>query len=115
MPGFKKTTGSKAEVFSGTAKKTSGGLMKKDLARVKKRGEYRIVSKKQQALGKRKTGPRAEWAKAVKEARKQLIKEKKINKGEFIPILKRVSKKYNKTQNKKGRELYRRAKAIYSK
>ena len=50
MPGFKKTTGSKAEVWNGTAKKTSGGLMKKDLARVKKRGEYRIVSKKQQVL-----------------------------------------------------------------
>lgn len=115
MPGFNKRVGTKAEVFHGTAQQTSGGLKKKDLARVKKSGEYRIVSKKQQALGKRKTGPRAQWTKAVKEARKQLIKEKKIEKGEFIPILKRVSKKYNKTQNKKGRELYRRAKELYSK
>jgi hypothetical protein len=114
MPEFKKTVGSKSEVWNKTAKKTSGGLMKKDLARVKKRGEYRIVSKKQQALGKLKTGPRAEWSKAVKEARKQLIKEKKIKKGEFIPILKKISKKYNKTQNKKGRDLYRLAKEIYS-
>lgn len=112
---FKKTTGSKLEVWNGTAKKTSGGLLKKDLMRVKKRGEFRIVSKRQHALGKRKTGPRAEWAKAIKEARKQLVKEKKIEKGEFVPILKRVSSKYNQTQNKKGRELYRRAKELYGK
>lgn len=115
MPGTVKSIGSRVQVWNGTAKKTSGGLMKKDLARVKKSGEYRIVSKKQQALGKRKTGPRARWTKAVKEARKQLIKEKKIEKGEFVPILKRVSKKYNKTQNKKGRELYRRAKELFAK
>ena len=40
---FKKTVGSRAEVWHGTAKKTSGGLMKKDL-KMNKRG--RIVSKK---------------------------------------------------------------------
>ena len=40
---FKKTIGSRAEVFHGTAKKTSGGLMKKDL---KKNKAGKIVSKK---------------------------------------------------------------------
>ena len=38
-----KTVGSRAEVWHGTAKKTSGGLLKKDL-KMNKRG--RIVSKK---------------------------------------------------------------------
>ena len=40
---FKKTIGSRAEVFHGTAKKTSGGLKKKDL---KKNKAGKIVSKK---------------------------------------------------------------------
>ena len=40
---FKKTVGSRAEVWHGTAKKTSGGLMKKDL-KMNKSG--RIVSRK---------------------------------------------------------------------
>ena len=38
-----KTVGSRAEVWHGTAKKTSGGLLKKDL---KKNKRGRIVSKK---------------------------------------------------------------------
>ena len=42
-------TGSKAQVFHGTAKHTSGGLTKKDL--MKHKG--RIVSKKKHALGKK--------------------------------------------------------------
>ena len=41
--------GSKAQVFHGTAKHTSGGLTKKDL--MKHKG--RIVSKKKHALGKK--------------------------------------------------------------
>ena len=44
-----KTTGSKAEVFHGTAKHTSGGLKKKDL--MKHKG--RIVSRKKHAAGKK--------------------------------------------------------------
>jgi len=44
-----KTTGSKAEVFHGNAKHTSGGLTKKDL--MKHKG--RIVSRKKHALGKK--------------------------------------------------------------
>ena len=45
-----KTVGSKAEVFHGTAKHTSGGLTKKDLMRTK---VGRIVSRKKHAAGKK--------------------------------------------------------------
>ncbi len=45
-----KTTGSKAEVFHGTAKHTSGGLTKKDLMKTK---AGRIVSRKKHAAGKK--------------------------------------------------------------
>jgi hypothetical protein len=44
-----KTVGSKAEVFHGTAKKTSGGLKKTDL--MKKKG--RIISRRKSAAGKK--------------------------------------------------------------
>jgi hypothetical protein len=46
----KKTVGSKAEVFHGTAKHTSGGLKLKDLMKTK---AGRIVSRKKHALGKK--------------------------------------------------------------
>jgi hypothetical protein len=42
------TTGSKSQVWHGTAKHTSGGLTKKDLMKTKK---GRIVSKKKHAAG----------------------------------------------------------------
>ena len=45
-----KATGSKAEVFHGTAKHTSGGLHKKDLMKSK---AGRIVSRKKHAAGKK--------------------------------------------------------------
>jgi hypothetical protein len=48
--GAKITVGTKAQVYHGTAKHTSGGLTKKDLMKTK-RG--RIVSKKKHALGKK--------------------------------------------------------------
>jgi len=44
-----RTVGSKAEVFHGTAKHTSGGLKKKDL--MKHKG--RIISRKKHAAGKK--------------------------------------------------------------
>ena len=43
------TVGSKVQVWNGTAKRTSGGLLKKDLMRHKNR----IVSKKKHAAGKK--------------------------------------------------------------
>lgn len=45
-----KTVGTKAMVYHGTAKHTSGGLKKKDLMKTKK---GRIVSRKKHAAGKR--------------------------------------------------------------
>ena len=50
MGGKVKAVGTKAEVFHGTAKHTSGGLHKKDLVKTK-RG--RIVSRRKQAAGKK--------------------------------------------------------------
>jgi|TARA_B110000114_G_C15048931_1_gene380386 hypothetical protein len=47
---FKKTFGSRAEVFHRTAKKTTGGLLKKDLVK-NKHGE--IVSKKKHMTAKK--------------------------------------------------------------
>ena len=43
------TVGTKAQVFHGTAKNTSGGLTRKDLMKTKK---GRIVSKRKHAAGK---------------------------------------------------------------
>lgn len=48
MGGAMMTTGSKSQVFHGTAKHTSGGLTKKDLMKTRK---GRIVSKKKHAAG----------------------------------------------------------------
>tara|TARA_Y100000389_G_scaffold89478_3_gene85969 strand:- start:8320 stop:8628 length:309 start_codon:yes stop_codon:yes gene_type:complete len=48
--GFKKTVGSRAEVFHGTAKQTSGGLMKKHLMKNKSGA---IVSKKKHLTAKK--------------------------------------------------------------
>lgn len=47
--GAKMTVGSRAQVFHGTAKRTSGGLVKKDLCRNK---HGRIVSCKKQKLAR---------------------------------------------------------------
>jgi hypothetical protein len=44
------TTGTKAQVWHGSAKHTSGGLKKKDLMKTRK---GRIVSRKKHALGKK--------------------------------------------------------------
>jgi len=49
MAGNMKAVGSKAQVFHGTAKHTSGGLHKKDL--MKRSG--RIISRKKHAAGKK--------------------------------------------------------------
>ncbi len=48
--GHMKAVGTKAEVFHGTAKHTSGGLHKKDLVKTR-RG--RIVSRRKQAAGRK--------------------------------------------------------------
>ena len=79
--GETKYYGSKAEVYHGNAKYTKGGLTKKDLKRVNDGyGNYRYKSIKQQKAGKKKTGFRAKWAKAMKKARKELELEG------FVPV-----------------------------
>jgi hypothetical protein len=81
--------GSRAQVMSGTAHHTSGGLTKKDL----KYSNGEIVSK-----GKSKAEKKNPWIEAVQAAKKSL----RIPKTEFTLVT-------------KGSELYKRAKEIYSK
>jgi hypothetical protein len=50
MGGAMKTVGTKAQVFHGSAKHTSGGLTRKDLMKTKK---GRIVSRRKHAAGKK--------------------------------------------------------------
>jgi hypothetical protein len=79
--------GSKTQVYNGTAKMTKGGLTKKDIKKVKdKYGNVRYKSKDQQSSGKKKNTFREKWAKAMKRARKELIKEGTIVSGDFVPV-----------------------------
>ena len=79
--------GSKVQVYNGTAKMTKGGLTKKDIKKVKdKYGNIRYKSKDQQSSGKKKNTFREKWAKAMKKARKELVKEDVIEDGEFVPV-----------------------------
>jgi hypothetical protein len=86
------TTGSRAQVFHGTADRTAGGLTKKDLKMAK--GE--IVSK-----AKSKDEKKNPWIKAVAAAKKKLGVKKSSDFDDHIP--------------KKGTDLYKVAKQIYSK
>ena len=82
-----KSVGSRAEVFHGNAKQTKGGLTKKDL--ILKRDKYgneRYKSRHQQKVGHKKNTFRAKWTKAMKQARKELIKEGVLDSGEFVPV-----------------------------
>ncbi len=80
--------GSKAEVFHGTARYTKGGLTKKDIKLVKdKYGNERYKSKRQQAAGRKKGTFRDKWSKAMKSARKELVKEGVIDRDSgFVPV-----------------------------
>jgi len=80
-----KATGSKAEVFHGTAKHTSGGLHKKDL--MKHKG--RIISRKKHAAGK----------KAIKHL---FSLGYKPSKGTFRLMRKSMSKKSRRHTRKRG-------------
>ena len=102
------TYGTKVQVYNGTAVMTRGGLKKKDIARVKdKYGNIRYKSKKQKAMGKKKTGKqrsRADWTKAMRKARRELISEGVIERGEFVPVGGRTAK---------GKKLLKRIREIY--
>ena len=84
-----KATGSKAEVFHGTARHTSGGLYKKDLVKTK-RG--RIVSRRKQAAGK----------KAIARLRKAGYIAKK---GKFTLFRKSMGKRSTR-KGRKGRKSF---------
>jgi phage terminase small subunit len=86
------TIGSRAQVYHGNAEQTAGGLVKKDLKMVN--GE--IVSKT-----KSKSEKKNPWISAVAKARRELGIKKGSSFDEYIP--------------KKGSELYKTAKKIYSK
>jgi len=81
------TVGSKAQVFHGTAKHTSGGLVKKDL--MKHKG--RIISRKKHAAGK----------KAIKHLRALGYIAKK---GTFRLMRKSMAKKDSRRKTKKARK-----------
>ena len=92
---FKKTVCSIAEVFHGTAKKTTGGLLKKDLAK-NKHGE--IVSRKKQMTAKKE---------------KRLEKHGYFaKKGKFCYVKKDVAgkSKKNKTSKKTAKKSKRKGK-----
>jgi len=78
--------GSKAQVMHGTAKKTSGGLTKKNIKTVRKNGTKHYVSKKKSAMAKKVLGP---WIRAVNKAKKELG----IPKKKFV-LLRKSSKLY---------------------
>lgn len=79
------TVGSKAQVFHGTAKHTSGGLEKKDLVQNK---HGRIVSRRKQAAGRKalkhlkNAGYTAKKGKFVL-FRKSMRKSRKTRKNKF--------------------------------
>ena len=99
-----KTIGKKASVYKGFAKRTSGGLRKKDIIRTKRKGIVRYKSRKNVKVAKRKRkNPLKKWRAALKKARSQLIKEGKI----------KDPKAFSSFAPKKGKPLYKRAREIY--
>ena len=83
---FKRTVGTKAEVYHSTAVRTSGGLKKKDLMMTSK---GRIVSRKKHAAGK----------KAIK---RLFALGYKPTKGRFSLMRKSMAKKSSRRTRKRG-------------
>jgi hypothetical protein len=84
-----KPIGSRAEVFHGTADKTSGGLKKKDLMLDPKDGQIKSVAAHQAALDRMK-----------REGKKHLTKAFKPKKGKFALQPKEGTKEYKKKMKK---------------
>ena len=100
-----RTIGKKSSVYKGFAKRTSGGLTKKDIVRVKRKGVVSYKSKKKVKASKTKKsgGGLKKWRASLKKARKELIKSGKI----------KDPKSFKSFAPKKGSALYKRARAIY--
>ena len=92
MKNFSQTFGSALQVFNGTAKKTNGGLTKKDLKKTK-RGN--IVSKKKSKLGSKPN----EYMRLKEKARKS-----------DAPMFEYNGKKYYKNKLPTGMVIYSRKK-----
>tara|TARA_A100001015_G_scaffold320837_1_gene448735 strand:- start:2272 stop:2652 length:381 start_codon:yes stop_codon:yes gene_type:complete len=101
-----RTIGNKASVYKGFAKRTSGGLTKKDIVRTKRKGVVSYKSKRKVKVSKTKKsgGGLKKWREALKKARKELIKSGKI----------KDPKSFKSFAPKKGTPLYKRAKEIYT-
>ena len=84
-----KPIGSRAEVFHGTADRTSGGLRAKDLMLDPKDGQIKSVAAHQAALDRMK-----------KEGKKHLTKVFKPKKGTFTLQPKEGTKEYKKKMKK---------------
>lgn len=119
--------GTKVQVFRGKARKTSGGLEKKDIVKVKVtiggKKVLRYKSKKQSKNGKKKPPVKSQkardnWTNALKEARKDMYKKYPKSKGKLVLVL-NPKKKYAKLgisseMRKYGRYLYTQAKKHYN-
>ena len=102
--------GSKVQVYRGLAHKTSGGLLKKDIVKVKdSQGVTRYKSKKQQKYKDKPNAKsqkaRSDWTESFKKALKELREEDEYYKTHIL-----MSK--DKTK-KKAYNLYKRTKDIY--
>jgi ribosomal protein L24E len=116
MTSYNLLTGTKVQVYRGIAKQTTGGLMKKDITRVKDaNGVVRYKSKKQQSLGKSKRQTaRSKWTDAYKKATKLLKKEDPWYESNILMF--KTGKTYSGHSTKvisKGRELYRKTREIF--
>lgn len=100
--------GSPCQVYRGNAEMTEGGLTKKDIIKVKtSEGTYRYKYKKKQQQVKDKSSPQRKRALALRQARKELIKEGVISENDgFIPA---------GGKTKKGKALYKRIEEIMAK
>ena len=99
--GAKKTFGSRAEVFHGTAKKTSGGLIKKDLLRNK---HGAIVSKKKYFTAKKERRLERHGYFAKKGKFGYVKKVITAKKGKKAKKAKKVKKDKNKTKKNKTKK-----------
>jgi len=87
------TIGSRAEVFHGTAEKTSGGLMKKDLMMDKKDGRIKSKAAHDAAITRMKS-----------EGKAAMVKVFKPKKGKFALQPKQGTKAYEKKIKKMEKE-----------
>jgi hypothetical protein len=77
------TVGSKAQVYHGTAKHTSGGLTKKDLMKTRK---GRIVSKRKHAIGLKRIKTLRRKGYVAKKGTFKLFRKAKRGGGAFPPL-----------------------------